>query len=163
MKQYKKQLRIIRWWIAFFMVALAISGVTASFVEAELRWLLHLFDADTTIGIWLDRVYSGIHQTNTEFPFIAYGFDWLAFGHIIIAAFFIGPYKDPIGNRWVLKVAVFACLAVFPVAIIAGHLRGIPPLWQMIDCSFGVFGLIPLYLLNQKIIALEALKVSSPL
>jgi len=25
-------------------------------------------------------------------------------------------------------------------------LRGIPPYWQLIDCSFGVFGIIPLWL-----------------
>ena len=77
-------------------------------------------------------------------PFIAYGTDWLAFGHIIIAMFFIGPWVRPRGNEWVLKVGIVACALVFPLALVCGPLRGIPFYWRLIDCSFGLLGAIPL-------------------
>jgi hypothetical protein len=31
-------------------------------------------------------------------PWLAYGTDWLAFAHIVIAVFFIGPFVDPVQN-----------------------------------------------------------------
>jgi len=35
---------------------------------------------------------------------------------------------------------------VIPFAFVFGGLRGIPFWWRLIDCSFGVFGFIPLWL-----------------
>jgi hypothetical protein len=34
---------------------------------------------------------------------------------------------------------------VIPYAFIFGAVRGIPVWWRWIDCSFGVFGFIPLW------------------
>ena len=39
---------------------------------------------------------------------------------------------------------IVACIAIFPLAMICGPLRGIPFYWRLIDCSFGVIGIIPL-------------------
>ena len=36
------------------------------------------------------------------------------------------------------------CVGVIPLALICGPIRGIPFFRQLIDCSFGVFGIIPL-------------------
>ena len=33
---------------------------------------------------------------------------------------------------------------VIPLAVICGPIRGIPIYWTLVDCSFGVFGAIPL-------------------
>jgi hypothetical protein len=44
----------------------------------------------------------------------------------------------------VLKAGVILCVMVVPFAFICGGLRGIPLGWRMIDCSFGVFGALPL-------------------
>jgi hypothetical protein len=33
---------------------------------------------------------------------------------------------------------------VLPLALIAGPIRGIPFYWRLIDCSFGVIGVLPL-------------------
>jgi len=82
---------------------------------------------------------------------LAYGYDWLAFAHIVIALFFIGPLKDPVKNIWVIEWGMLACVAVLPLAFIAGGVRGIPFYWKCIDCSFGIFGIIPLYLLRKWI------------
>jgi len=41
-------------------------------------------------------------------------------------------------------VALIGCILVLPLALICGPLRGIPLYWRLIDCSFGVFGALPL-------------------
>jgi hypothetical protein len=104
---------------------------------------------------WLDEVYTGIHNTNLSYPFILYGTDWLAFAHIIIAILFIGPLRDPVKNIWVIEWGMICCVMVFPLAFIAGPVRNIPFFHQLIDCSFGVIGIIPLYIVRRKILQLS--------
>lgn len=94
--------------------------------------------------LWLERVNDGITATNALYPFLAYGTDWLAFAHIVLAAAFIGPFRDPVRNKWVIDFGLIACAAVIPLAMIAGPIRGIPFPWRLVDCSFGIFGCLPL-------------------
>jgi hypothetical protein len=75
---------------------------------------------------------------------VAYGTDWLAFGHIVIAMFFIGPLVHPLTSRSNIRVGIVACVSIIPLALICGPIRGIPFYWQLIDISFGVIGIIPL-------------------
>jgi len=95
---------------------------------------------------WLNTVQHAVSDTNAKYPYLSYGTDWLAFAHIVIAVAFIGPLRDPVRNIWVLEFGIIACLMVFPLAFIAGPIRQIPFYWQLIDCSFGVFGAVPLLL-----------------
>lgn len=147
----EKEITIIRRWLVFFMISLFLSGLTAIPVEKELAFLTRFFSP----GTWLNRVYLGVADTNTRYPFIAYGYDWLAFAHFVLAALFIGPFKDPVRNKWVIGFGIIACLLVIPFAFIAGHFRGIPIGWRLIDCSFGVLGLVPLGICYRQIAALE--------
>ena len=50
---------------------------------------------------------------------------------------------------------MIACVAILPLAFICGPIRQIPFYWRLIDCSFGVFGIIPLLLCMKYIKALE--------
>jgi Na+/melibiose symporter-like transporter len=50
---------------------------------------------------------------------------------------------------------MIACVMVLPLAFICGPVRDIPFFWQLIDCSFGVFGFIPLYMCYRKTKVLE--------
>jgi hypothetical protein len=93
----------------------------------------------------------------TVLLFLSYGFDWPVFGHIIIAMFYIEVYKRPIENRWVLRYGMYACILILPTAFIAGYFMEIRILWQIVDCSFGVFGFKLLYIIYRKI---EAFKKS---
>lgn len=154
----EKDKKIIRRWLLFFMISLVFSGLTAIPVEWELSVLLPFFSSDSTIGYWLDKVYYGIRDTNGKYPFLLYGYDWLAFAHFVLALVFIGPYRDPVRNRWVIEFGVYACLLIIPFALIAGHFRGIPFGWRLIDCSFGIIGLIPLLICYKKIRKLELLE-----
>ena len=151
----------IRAWVIFFIIGLAISGLTAFPLEAELRFVstvLHATAAPTfapDLVEWIDRVRDALIDTNNRYPFMAYGTDWLAFAHVMIAIAFIGPLRDPVRNIWVIQFGMIACAGVIPLALIAGAVRGIPFYWQLIDMSFGVFGIIPLLIVYRLIRKLE--------
>lgn len=145
-----KQITVIRRWLAFFILILFLSGLTAIPVDTELSFLIRTFPLDTIMHKWLEKVLFSYRQVNLQFPFLLYGYDWLAFAHFVLAILFIGPYLDPIRNIWVIQFGMIACILVFPLAFIAGHYRGIPSGWQLIDCSFGVFGFVPLWICHNK-------------
>ena len=138
--------------LAVFIAGLVISGMTAFPLLHELSllssWLGISDPADykalSGIHHWIGFVHFGLQQTYSSFPFVAYGTDWLAFGHLVIALFFIGPFIDPIKNEWVLYCGIVACIAVIPLALICGPIRQIPLYWSFIDCSFGIIGILPL-------------------
>lgn len=153
----------IRVWLTVFIVGLVLSGVTAFPLETELRWFVGVLHTSLLQGIaeathllpWVERVYAGVRATNASYPWLAYGTDWLAFGHLVIAVAFIGPWIDPVRNKWFVTFGLIACAGVIPLAMIAGAVRGIPIGWRLIDCSFGVFGCIPLLLVQRDIRRLE--------
>src|SRR3982751_1264232 len=137
----KKQINIIRRWLIFFMISLFVSGLTAMPLETELHFLLRYLPAGTALGSWIQRVSDALTITNAQYPFLAYGYDWLAFAHFVLAILFIGPYRYPVRNKWVIEFGMIACILIIPFALLAGHFRGIPFGWRMIDCSFGIIGL----------------------
>ncbi|MGZ4055733.1 MAG: hypothetical protein ACXVPU_04150 [Bacteroidia bacterium] len=146
----------IRKWIVLFIVFLILSGVTAFPIETELSFLVnHYSSFPEFMQVWLLKIYNAVKETNTNYMQLSYGTDWLAFAHIVIATVFIGPLINPVKNIWVIQFGMIACVMVFPLALIAGHIRQIPFYWQMIDCSFGVLGIIPLYFTYKLIIQLE--------
>ena len=110
---------------------------------------------ESILHVWLRRVHEGIVHTNRDYPFMAYGTDWLAFGHLVIAVAFLGPLIDPVRNKWVLVFGIIACAGVLPLALIAGAIRGIPFYWRLIDCSFGVIGVVPLLICLRYVRQLE--------
>ncbi|MGD0911137.1 MAG: hypothetical protein ABR928_04535, partial [Terracidiphilus sp.] len=112
---------------------------------------------EAPLEAWLRRVHEALETTGREYPFLAYGTDWLGFAHLVIAIAFIGPLRDPVRNKWVLVFGVIACLGVFPLALVAGAIRGIPLYWRAIDCSFGLFGAIPLLFCLREVGRLEKL------
>jgi hypothetical protein len=152
-------LKQIRFLIFVFVVLLIISGVTAFPIKWEFDLAYsYLKDADrnSLIGQWFFNVYDAVTDTYNKYPFMAYGTDWLAFAHVVIGIAFIGPYRDPVKNIWVIQFGMIASIMVFPLAFIAGPIRGIPFFWQLIYCSFGVFGFLLLYYIYKKIKKLEA-------
>lgn len=159
----KKLLSIIRSLVAFFILSLIISGITAFPLETEMKILCKILDIsidaspETYSGLknWIATVRDGIIQTNQLYPFMAYGTDWLAFAHIIIAVAFIGLYMDPVRNKWIIYFGMIACSGIIPLALICGAIREIPFYWRLIDCSFGIFGFIPLILLHKCVKKLE--------
>jgi hypothetical protein len=146
-------LRRIRLLLAVFVVGLILSGVTAFPLGIEARAAQRFLDGPAWpaarhlpfLTSWIDRVSSGLTATYARYPFVAYGTDWLAFGHLTIAVAFWGPYREPVRNIWVMNFGLIACAGVIPLALICAPLRHIPLWWIVVDSSFGVFGAIPLY------------------
>ena len=136
------RLKKVKLGLLFFIIALFISGLTAIPIDAELRTLLKLVSADTGLHYWFSKVLSAYEETKQQYPFLLYGYDWLAFAHFVLAILFVGPYRNPLKNIWVIEFGLIACLLVIPFAFVAGSLRAIPFGWILIDCSFGVFGFI---------------------
>lgn len=127
-------------WI--IIIGLFISGVTAFPIEAQLAFFIkHQPDDSSALSAWLNKVYLAVKDTNSRYPFISYGTDWLAFAHVMLAILFIGPLMHPVRNIWVVQFGIIAAILIFPLAFIAGSIRGIPFFWQCIDCSFGVITL----------------------
>lgn len=117
--------------LAVFLIGLVLSGLTAFPLETELRILCSILGVDPTsppsnyagLQHWIAVVAEGLRETYAKYPFIAYGTDWLAFAHLVIAIAFIGPYRDPVRNEWVVTFGIIACLGVIPLALIAGAIR----------------------------------------
>jgi hypothetical protein len=155
----------VRMLLVIFMVGLTLSGFSAIPLRREIEilypfmrsgsWLSEYIPA---FSAWIDQIYRGIQNGYGEYPFLAYGTDWLAFGHVAIATAFIGPLRNPVKNIWVLEFGMIVCLLTIPWTLIFGLIREIPLFWQLIDMSFGVFGFIPLWFARRDI-----LKISSEL
>jgi len=81
--------------LGVFILGLVLSGLTAFPLLTELRligsWLGVAQPVDyrslTGLQHWIGFVLHGLENTSTQFPFLAYGTDWLAFGHLCLAVF----------------------------------------------------------------------------
>jgi hypothetical protein len=164
MNDTKVRVTQVRILLVVFMVGLIVSGLTAFPLVAELRILGSILGIDpalspqhyTGLEFWIATVGAALRENDVRYPFIAYGTDWLAFAHLVIAVAFIGPLWDPVRNVWVVTFGLVACAGVIPLALIAGAVREVPLYWRLIDCSFGVLGAIPLWLARRNIMLLQA-------
>ncbi len=141
-----------RLMMGLFIVGLILSGLTAFPLLHELRLLSAMLGIDPDarhedlhgLRRWIAFVRTGLTDTYRQYPFIGYGTDWLAFGHLVISLFFIEPWRRPGTCQGNLIVGMVACAAIVPLALICGSIRGIPFYWRLIDCSFGVLAMVPL-------------------
>ncbi|MCE5187314.1 MAG: hypothetical protein LLF76_14440 [Planctomycetaceae bacterium] len=161
LKRLQFKFRIV---LTLFMIGLILSGLTAFPLVWELTILNRLIgsgtwmqDAFPAMAAWITTIHDGLIEVQAEQPWLYYGTDWLAFAHIFIASAFIGPLRDPVRNKWVIDFGLITCAGIFALAFICGPLRGIPFFWQLIDCSFGIVGAIPLLLCRRWINQMEGL------
>lgn len=146
--------RRLKAWTWLFIVGLVSSGLTAIPImtqfELAVRWFGEDFRSGSVlpgfVSTWLATAWTGVKSANREAPFIWYGTDWLAFGHVAIGVSMWGALADPVRNRWLYKFAMIACALVIPWALFFGSIRGIPIWWRGIDSMFGLLGFIPAYL-----------------
>ena len=162
MKNISDPLYIIRVLLLVFMIGLILSGLSAIPLQWEIGILEPLLGSGSrfnqffpAISLWIDKVSQGVMKGYTQYPFLAYGTDWLAFGHVAIALAFIGPLRDPDRNLWVVEFGMIACLLVILWTLSFGPILGIPFFWMLIDMSFGVFGIIPLWFARRSILKLS--------
>ena len=154
--------RRIRFLLVFFILALGLAGLTAIPLRWELALLDHWFGAKSflsqalpSLAGWISRVNDSVQNGYGRYPLLAYGTDWLAFAHIVIAVAFLGPLRDPVRNIWVIEFGMIACILILPWALIFGIVRHIPWFWTLIDMSFGIFGILPLWLVRRDILRIS--------
>lgn len=144
----------IRAWTWVFMVGLLLSGATALPIASEVEAGAALLGDDMrgggrlpeAVSAWLRTVRDGVREASARSPFLAYGTDWLAFGHFMIALAFVGALRDPVRNRWLYAFGMLACTCVPVWALVFGSLRGIPFWWRVLDSGFGIVGFVPVWL-----------------
>jgi hypothetical protein len=149
--QLRWRIKTLTW---LFIIGLVLSGATAIPLRSELDWIVRVCGFDWTaceeempaVGFWLMTVRESLRWVSEQHPLLFYGTDWLAFGHFVIAIAFVGALRDPVRNRWLFDFGLIACVLVIPYSLTFGAIRGIPFWWRLIDCSFGVFGFVPLWL-----------------
>ena len=150
----RRRIKFLTW---LFIFGLIIAGATAIPLPTEVDWLVKITGAQQFVqlpasthapawAVWLLRIQSSLSDVNNSHPVLFYGTDWLAFGHFMIAIAFIGALRDPVRNVWLFTFGMIACACVIPYALFFGAIRGIPFWWRLIDGSFGVFGIIPVWL-----------------
>lgn len=159
--QLRRRIRALTW---LFIIGLVVSGVTAIPLNWELDLLVNWFglevqssaSATSELGRWLLTAREALQDVNAKHPLLFYGTDWLAFGHFVIAIAFVGALRDPVRNEWLFTFGMIACVLVIPYALVFGALRGIPVWWRVIDCAFGVFGFVPLWLCRRWVREVES-------
>ena len=152
------QLTQVRVVLLLFSAGLILSGATAIFPLEGLNLLYPVYgpgsflqDAWPALASWLNLVHQALSETYAIYPFLAYGFDWLAFGHFIIAIPFLIAARDPLRNTWVVQFGIAACLLVIPHALIFGAIRGIPIFWRLVDTLFGIGGIVLLLMIRARL------------
>ena len=168
----------IRLCLAIVMAGLLLCGV-ATFVPLRVsHWLLNVAAPALALGPstsaagtaipgsdltgtavydYLLREHTARAAAYTLSPTLAYSTDWLAFALILFAILFLGPFRDPIRNQWVIRFGLIACLGIVPLAFIAGPLRSVPVLWRLLDCFIAALCAIPLMLCRHYLHLLEHL------
>ncbi len=156
-------LRFIRRWLAFFVAALVLSGLTAVPL-VRLTGLLHAWTSAVggPLHGWAAHAAEAVAHVDAKYPILFYGTDWLAFAHVVIGLAFIGPYRDPVRNRWVIEWGLWCCVLVLVLAFAWAPFRGIPFFWRCVDASFGVVGAVPLWLVLRRIHRMELASGRSP-
>jgi hypothetical protein len=147
----RSRVRACTW---FLIVGLVLSGLTAIPIQFEVTRGRALLGPDwhgwawlpESGASWLRTLDAGIGKTARDAPFMFYGTDWLAFGHLMIAVAFVGALVDPVRNRWLYLFGMVASALVPVWAAVFGHVRGIPIWWRFVDASFGVAAFIPSWL-----------------
>lgn len=146
MNNEKKQVKAL---LVIYTFALIISGYTAMIIPEGLQiGMKYIPSTWTTVYAWILYIHEAVEKMPRH---LLYGYDWLAFGHYAIAIAFYGTWKNPTQNRWVIQWAMIISIMIIPFAFLMGAIRDIPFWWQLIDCSFGVFSLILLIMIDRRI------------
>src|SRR5262249_46957435 len=112
----------IRCWGAVFIAGVIVSGATAIPLEWGLNLAARMLakgnstETESSLLKWVIKVQHGLHETYSKYPFLAFGTDWLAFGHFVIAIAFLGAYRDPVRKAWLFAFGTIACWLVIPFA-----------------------------------------------
>ena len=143
------------------ILGLLLNGISAVPLLTELKILLSKPNAlPQFLRDWWTYVNTGVKETTNKYEFMRYGFDWLAFAHLLIAIAFLGVLKDPIKNEWLVKWGMIASALSVVMALGWERVRSIPLWWSFIDASIAIVSFIILWLCNKWIQELKRIQLS---
>ncbi len=138
------------WMLWVVAIGLFISGVTVWPAITELEWLVYAVWGDSVATGELHRftlqVIEALKYVDQTYPYLMYGYDWLAFAHIVLAILFAGAAHDPVRNKWIIQCGLIMCGLIPVLAAICIPARGIPWVWFYIDFAFAPAAAIPLWI-----------------
>ena len=141
-------------------IGLFISGVTIWPAITELKLGLSILNTlglgETQLFEFTTQIRESLIVIKKDHPQIMYGYDWLAFAHIVLAILFYGAAKDPVRNRWVIKCGLIMCALIPVLAAIAIPFRSIPYFWFFIDFAFTPAAAIPLFIAFKDVSKIES-------
>ncbi|HRG59567.1 MAG TPA: hypothetical protein PK323_11465 [Bacteroidia bacterium] len=159
--KHKKLVIRIKYVLILFFIFLVLSNITAFRLEQELGILLRMkgYFSDRAV-VFMHSMAQIILNTNNKYPFLCNGIVCLTFVLINIAVAFIEPLRDSIYNKWVIKLGMITCGMIFLLAFINGGISQIAYYSQLLECSFEVIGLMPLFLCYPRISQPELLTLN---
>jgi hypothetical protein len=153
-------LKRAKWMLGVVAIGLFVSGVTVWPAVPELKLAVHVVWGDGpptgVLHAFILKAIEGLESVHSNYPFMLYAGDWLAFAHIVLAILSAGAIRHPVKNVWVVQCGLIMCLLVSVLAGICIPIRGIPFRWFWIDCSFAVGAGIPLWIALRDIRRVEA-------
>ena len=154
-----------KWMLGIVAFGLFFSGVTVWPAIFELKLLVSILWGESapsgSLHPFIAQVIEALEATQQNYPFLMYGYDWLAFAHICLAILFAGAIRDPVKNIWIVQCGLIMCALIPVLSGICIPLRGIPTVWLIIDCAFVPCAAIPLIIALRDIRKAEREK-SSP-
>jgi len=148
--EMKIPMRRAKWMLAIVALGLLVSGVTVWPAAMELKtgvaWIWGDAPAEGELHRFVLKVLDGLEAVETEYPFMFYAHDWLAFAHLMLAILFAGAIRDPVRNKWIVQCGLIMCVAVPILAAICIPIRGIPLVWFWFDFAFAPGAAIPLWI-----------------
>lgn len=148
MEHQKEKLTRPRLMLAIVSFGLFMSGVTIWPAIWELGLAVDLLwgpgEPTGTLHRFIVETIAALEMLVAEYPFLLYGYDWLAFAHIVLAILFAGAIRDPVRNIWVIQFGIICCVLVPVLAGVFIPIRGLPSFWFWIDFAFAPGAAIPL-------------------
>jgi hypothetical protein len=145
--------------LAIVAFGLLVSGVTIWPAAWELRTGIRLVwgggEPAGVLHAFVAQALDAYERVRIEQPFLLYGYDWLAFAHIVLAILFAGAARDPVRNIWVIQCGLVMCALVPVLAGVCIPLRGIPAEWFWIDFAFAPAAALPLWIALRDVRRIE--------
>jgi len=145
-----RELKRAKWLVGAVAVGLFVSGVTIWPAVWELRTFVDIVwgggPATGDNHALMLQAIEGLESLQAERALLLYGYDWLAFAHIMLAVLFFGARRDLVRNVWVVQFGLIACAAVPILAGVCIPLRGIPFSWFWVDFAFAPTAAAPLWI-----------------
>ena len=148
-----------RWMLGIVVFGLLVSGITIWPAVPELKFgVRSIWGAGEPTGAvhqFVVQAIAALELVETQYPFLLYAHDWLAFAHIVLAILFAGAMRDPVRNVWVVQCGLIMCALVPVLAGICIPLRGLPWQWFWIDFAFAPAAGLPLWIALRDIRRVE--------